>query len=195
MVVIADCILSQVIGRSGIQSFPTKLMWLRLYHVLIWIFLGIVRDVLCFQLWVHWGRLWSILADIYPLPSRFTNHKLFIFQCLREVYRKYKEVFVKHEKAPNSPEGSIECFVFIMFRKLTTCEYFGQYRSLCGGRIRRKLSKGTSRTFIWTYNQVSMTFRLKALARTSSYVEKPVFLDILAKFGQCRWPNLTFQKF
>ena len=36
------------------------------------------------------------------------------------------------------------------------------------------------RPFIWAYNQVSMTFRSKVLADTSSSLEKPLFWDILA---------------
>ena len=36
------------------------------------------------------------------------------------------------------------------------------------------------RPFIWAYNQVSMTFRSKVLARTSSSLEKPLFWAILA---------------
>ena len=38
------------------------------------------------------------------------------------------------------------------------------------------------RPFIWAFNQVSMTFRSKVLARTSSSLEKPLFWAILANF-------------
>ena len=38
------------------------------------------------------------------------------------------------------------------------------------------------RPFIWAFNQVSMTFRSKVLARTCSSLEKPLFLVIWANF-------------
>ena len=42
------------------------------------------------------------------------------------------------------------------------------------------------RPFIWAYNQVSMTFRSKVLARTSSSLEKPLFWAILAHLTTSR---------
>ena len=38
--------------------------------------------------------------------------------------------------------------------------------------------------FIWAYNQVSMTFRSKVLARTSLSLEKPIYLAILTTSGR-----------
>ena len=47
------------------------------------------------------------------------------------------------------------------------------------------------RPFIWAYSQVSTAIRHKETAWKSLCFEKPLFLDILAKFGHFRWPNLA----
>ena len=48
----------------------------------------------------------------------------------------------------------------------------------------------TPRPFILAYNQISITFRSKVLARTSSYFEKPLFWPNSATSGGCQKAHL-----
>ena len=95
----------------------------------------------------------------------------------------HKEVFVKHEQAPTAPklEG---VWVFVDLKYIFyENRYFWPIWQLPVGCFLTKMVKRHiygPRPFIWAYNQVSMTFRSKVLARTSSSIEKPLFWAILA---------------
>ena len=63
--------------------------------------------------------------------------------------------------------------------KTDNFDQFNNYRSGVFDQNGQKAHLRT-KTFHLAYNQVSITFRSKVLARTSSSLEKPLFLAILA---------------
>ena len=72
-------------------------------------------------------------------------------------------------------KGVLNISYMMMFWKITTFGYFGRIRPFFSSRIWLKnVSRHiyAPRTLILAYNQVSMTFRSKVLARTSPYFRK-----------------------
>ena len=96
---------------------------------------------------------------------------------------------MKHEQAPTAPklEG---VWVFVDLKYISyENRYFGQFDNFRSEMVKKHIFG--PRPFIWAYNQVSMTFRSKVLARTSSSLEKPLYWDILANLTTSRRVFLT----
>ena len=75
---------------------------------------------------------------------------------------------MKHDKAPTAPYSKGH----LIFRK---CSYLKNHHFRwpnLADTVKRHIC--TSRLFIWAFNQVSMTFTSKVLARTNSYFENKI---------------------
>ena len=91
-----------------------------------------------------------------------------------------KEVFVKHGKAPTAPqfERGIDYLGYVHVLEnnnvWTFLPILTNFRWLNLAETHKRHIY-TPRPFIWAYNQVSMTFHSKVVARTSTRFEKPLF--------------------
>ena len=100
-----------------------------------------------------------------------------------------KEVFVKHEKAPTAPrfEGVMTISYMPMFWKITA---FGHFWSNSGSRKCHKAHLHTNTIHLNLFP--GLYYRpLERYSLESTCLEKLLILDILAKFGNFRWPNLA----
>ena len=104
----------------------------------------------------------------------------------RKKIRKYLWNTKWPQPAPDS-KGYWQSRICLCFEKSQLLGIFGQLP--VAESVKRHIY--TPRPVIWAYSQVSTTILSKETAWKSSCFEKPLFLDIFAKFGHFRWSNLA----
>ena len=112
------------------------------------------------------------------------------------IYSRSKTSILWTRTGPNAPKVVFEYFRSFYDLPFKSSSPYKSWKKLLAilanlttsGRVAEMVKRHIygPRPFIWAYNQVSMTFRSKVLARTSSSLEKPLFFGYFGQFYNFR---------